>query len=145
MEQNEYDVNLRYGVDSRMSLAGKVAVITGGLGGIAMAANRLLLEKGARLVLMYPAFEQDKAAAALRELGEEQVFCQVCDVTEPGSVAAAFNAAQRRFGRLDILVNCAGYVNLQPATEVTLEEWQRHLAVNLTGPFCARRNWRAVR
>lgn len=73
------------------------------------------------------------------------MFCQVCDVTEPGSVAAAFNAAQRRFGRLDILVNCAGYVNLQPATEVTLEEWQRHLAVNLTGPFCARRNWRAVR
>ncbi|MEM8267146.1 D-threitol dehydrogenase, partial [Morganella morganii] len=63
MERNEYDVNLRYGVDSQMSLAGKVAVITGGLGGIAMAANRLLLEKGARLVLMYPAFEQDKAAA----------------------------------------------------------------------------------
>jgi NAD(P)-dependent dehydrogenase (short-subunit alcohol dehydrogenase family) len=129
MERNEYDVNLRYGVDSRMSLAGKVAVITGGLGGIAMAANRLLLEKGARLVLMYPAFEQDKAAAALRELGDEQVFCQVCDVTEPDSVAAAFNAAERRFGRLDILVNCAGYVNLQPATEVTLEEWQRHLAI----------------
>ncbi|HBL7016707.1 TPA: D-threitol dehydrogenase [Serratia marcescens] len=135
MERNEYDVNLRYGVDSRMSLAGKVAVITGGLGGIAMAANRLLLEKGARLVLMYPLFEQDKAAAALRELGEEQVFCQVCDVTDPDSVVAAFNAAERRFGRLDILVNCAGYVNLQPATEVTLEEWQRHLAVNLTGPF----------
>lgn len=72
MEQNEYDVNLRYGVDSRMSLAGKVAVITGGLGGIAMAANRLLLEKGARLVLMYPAFEQDKAAAVLRELGKNR-------------------------------------------------------------------------
>lgn len=69
------------------------------------------------------------------ELGEEQVFCQVCDVTDSDSVAAAFNAAQSRFGRLDILVNCAGYVNLQPATEVTLEEWQRHLAVNLTGPF----------
>ena len=135
MERNEYDVNLRYGVDSQMSLAGKVAVITGGLGGIAMAANRLLLEKGARLVLMYPAFEQDQAAAALRELGEEQVCCQVCDVTDSDSVAAAFNAAQSRFGRLDILVNCAGYVNLQPATEVTLEEWQRHLAVNLTGPF----------
>lgn len=47
-------------------------MITGGLGGIAMAANRLLLEKGARLVLMYPAFEQDKAAAVLRELGKNR-------------------------------------------------------------------------
>ncbi|SUB17158.1 short chain dehydrogenase [Pantoea agglomerans] len=45
----EYDVNLRYGVDTTMNLAGKVAVVTGGLGGIAMATNGMLLEKGARV------------------------------------------------------------------------------------------------
>jgi NAD(P)-dependent dehydrogenase (short-subunit alcohol dehydrogenase family) len=135
MSQNEYDVNLRYGVDTQMSLAGKVAVVTGGLGGIAMAANQMLLEKGARLVLLYPAFEQEIVAAIKQQLGEEKVAYQVCDVADPQSVATAFSAAQQCWGRLDILVNCAGYVNLQPATEIAFSEWQQHLAVNLTGPF----------
>lgn len=138
MSQTEYDVNLRYGVDPQMSLAGKVAVITGGLGGIAMAANRMLLEKGANLVLLYPPFEQDKVALVAQELGQEKVAYQRCDVASPPSVEAAFAAALAHFGRLDILVNCAGYVNLQPATDITIGEWQRHLDVNLTGPFlCA--------
>ncbi|EFE94698.1 GolD/DthD family dehydrogenase [Serratia odorifera] len=138
MSHNEYDVNLRYGVDSQMSLVGKTAVITGGLGGIAMATNHMLLEKGAQLVLMYPEFEQHRLAEARQQLGDAQVAYQSCDVTDPTSVHSAFSAAQLRFGQIDILVNCAGYVNLQPATEITLAEWQQHIAVNLTGPFlCA--------
>lgn len=72
MSQNEYDVNLRYGVDTQMSLAGKVAVVTGGLGGIAMAANQMLLEKGARLVLLYPAFEQERVVAIKQQLGRRR-------------------------------------------------------------------------
>lgn len=132
---DEYDVNLRYGVDTNLSLEGKVAAITGGLGGIAMATNRMLLEKGARLALLYPAFEADKVPAAIAALGEERVSYIQCDVTEPQSVSQALEQTVGRFGRLDILVNCAGYVNLQPATEIGFDEWQRHIAVNLTGPF----------
>ncbi len=95
----------------------------------------MLLEKGARLVLLYPAFEQERVVAIKQQLGEEKVAYQVCDVADPQSVATAFSAAQQCWGRLDILVNCAGYVNLQPATEIAFSEWQQHLAVNLTGPF----------
>ncbi|MCI4175250.1 hypothetical protein MRO96_19100 [Dickeya dianthicola] len=71
---NEYDVNLRYGVDTDLSLSDKVAVVTGGLGGIAMASNQMLLEKGARLALLYPAFERDKAAQAAERFDPARVL-----------------------------------------------------------------------
>ncbi len=123
----EYDVNLRYGVDTALDLSGKVAVITGGLGGIAMASNAMLLEKGARLALLYPPFEAEKVERMSSEFAAESVQFVCCDVTDPASVET--------FGHIDILVNCAGYVMLQPVLETAFEEWQKQIAVNLTGPF----------
>jgi len=130
----EYDVNLRYGVDTTMNLSGKVAVVTGGLGGIAMASNQMLLEKGASLALLYPPFEADKVDSARAALtGQVQFIC--CDVTDPADVEQAFDAIVEHYGHLDILVNCAGYVMLQPVLETDFAEWQKQIAVNLTGPF----------
>ena len=87
----EYDVNLRYGVDTTMNLSGKVAVVTGGLGGIAMASNQMLLEKGASLALLYPPFEADKVDSARAALaGQVQFIC--CDVTDPADVEQAWEA-----------------------------------------------------
>ncbi|WP_413732507.1 GolD/DthD family dehydrogenase [Sodalis sp. RH20] len=138
MNNNQYDVNLRYGVDPTQSLAGKVAVVAGGLGGIAMAANRMMLAKGATLALLYPAFDSAGKAAAAAELGEDRVSYIECDVGDPAQVAQAFNQVEQRRGQIDILVNCAGYVQLEPAIDTAFDQWQQHLAVNLTGPFlCA--------
>ena len=135
---HEYDVNLRYGVNTSLDLSGKVAVVTGGLGGIAMASNQMLLEKGARLALLYPAFEQSKVAEVAAQFDPASVQFVACDVTDPASVEQAFNQVDAHYGQLDILINCAGYVMLQPVLETDFAEWQKQIAVNLTGPFlCA--------
>lgn len=132
---SEYDVNLRYGVDSNMDLSGKVAVVTGGLGGIAMASNQMLLEKGASLALLYPAFEQEKVGDVAGQFAEDRVQFVQCDVTDPASVEQAIEQVEAHYGHIDILVNCAGYVMLQPVLETEFAEWQKQVAVNLTGPF----------
>jgi NAD(P)-dependent dehydrogenase (short-subunit alcohol dehydrogenase family) len=138
MSLEQYDVNLRYGVDTSLSLAGKVAVVTGGFGGIAMASNRMMLEKGATLALLYPPFEHAVKEKVVQEFGEKRVHYFECDVSDPAQVSAVFKQIEERCGHIDLLVNCAGYVQLEPAVETSLEQWQRHLAVNLTGPFlCA--------
>lgn len=134
----EYDVNLRYGVNIEQDLTGKVAVVTGGLGGIAMASNAMLLEKGARLALLYPPFESDKVAGVQDQFAADRVLLVCCDVTDPASVEAAFDRVEQHYGQIDILVNCAGYVMLQPVLETDFAEWQKQIDVNLTGPFlCA--------
>ncbi|WP_058910426.1 GolD/DthD family dehydrogenase [Entomohabitans teleogrylli] len=132
---NEYDVNLRYGVDISLDLSDKVAVVTGGLGGIAMASNEMLLEKGARLALLYPSFEREKAATVAEQFDPARVLFVECDVAEPQSVEQAFATVASHYGQLDILINCAGYVMLQPVLETEFAEWQKQIAVNLTGPF----------
>ncbi|MBP2155487.1 GolD/DthD family dehydrogenase [Erwinia rhapontici] len=132
---NEYDVNLRYGVDINGDLSGKVAVVTGGLGGIAMASNQMLLEKGAKLALLYPAFEQSKVADVAGQFAADSVQFVQCDVTDPDSVEQAIAQVEAHYGQIDILVNCAGYVMLQPVLETEFAEWQKQVAVNLTGPF----------
>ena len=109
----EYDVNLRYGVDTAMNLADKVAVVTGGLGGIAMATNGMLLEKGARLALLYPPFEAEKVASLQADFAADRVQFVCCDVTDPASVEEAFDAVVSHYGRIDILVKFAGYVMMQ--------------------------------
>ncbi|WP_428945971.1 GolD/DthD family dehydrogenase [Pantoea sp. FN060301] len=131
----EYDVNLRYGVDINMDLSGKVAMVTGGLGGIAMASNEMLLAKGASLALLYPAFEQDKVGEVAGQFDRDRVQFFECDVTDPDSVEKAVSAVEAHYGQIDILVNCAGYVMLQPVLETDFSEWQKQVAVNLTGPF----------
>lgn len=59
------------------------------------------------------------------------------DVTQPASVRDFISGARERLGRLDCLVNCAGVREIVPAAELTLEDWSRVLAVNLTGTFLA--------
>jgi hypothetical protein len=114
MSLEQYDVNLRYGVDTSLSLAGKVAVVTGGFGGIAMASNRMMLEKGATLALLYPPFEHAVKEKVVQEFGEKRVHYFECDVSDPAQVSAVFKQIEERCGHIDLLVNCAGYVQLEP-------------------------------
>ncbi len=101
-------------------LAGKVAIVTGGAKGIGAAAVRLLQKAGARAVVLDV------------ETG--------CDVTDEEQVRKAFSETEKQFGGIDILVNNAGRAARKPATELTREEWQSVLELNLTALFLCSRN-----
>jgi NAD(P)-dependent dehydrogenase (short-subunit alcohol dehydrogenase family) len=100
---------------------GKIALVTGAASGIGAATAALLGQEGATVVGVDLAGD---GAAILR-----------ADVTDPASGAEAVATAVERHGRLDVVVNCAGIFRFGRVEDVTLDEWQRHLAVNLTGPF----------
>jgi NAD(P)-dependent dehydrogenase (short-subunit alcohol dehydrogenase family) len=104
-----------------MRFAGKVALVTGAASGIGAATAQRFTDEGADVVGLDIAGDGDKV---LR-----------CDVSDPGSVRAAIDEASRRHGGIDVVVNAAGVMHFNRIADVTIEEWQRHLAVNLTGPF----------
>jgi NAD(P)-dependent dehydrogenase (short-subunit alcohol dehydrogenase family) len=131
----QYDMSLRHGVDFDFRLDGKIAVVTGGLGGIAMATNAALIAKGARVAIFYPSFEEPRVKDATEALGAANAAAFACDVANEADVAKAMKAALDRFGDLHLLVNAAGCITLTPAEDISLDEWQKQIGVNLTGPF----------
>ena len=132
---NQYDMSLRHGVDYDFRLDGKVAIVTGGLGGIAMATNEAFIAKGARVSIFYPPFEEDRVKPAIEKLGADKAIAICCDVTDEAQVEKAVAETVRQLGDIHILVNAAGAVKLTPAEEIPLEEWTRYISILLTGPF----------
>ena len=120
-------------------LKGKVAVVTGGNGGIGLGMARGLARAGARIVVA--ARDEAKSKAAVRELeglGTEAHAARV-DVADEASVEALMRGTVDRWGRVDILVNNAGINIRKPAHQLTLDEWRRVLDTNLTSAFlCSR-------
>jgi len=120
-------------------LTGKVAIVTGGNGGIGLGIARGLAAAGADIVVAARnAAKNAQAVAALREMGAKALPV-VTDVQDETSVQDMVQATVRVFKRVDILVNNAG-INIRKAPQdYTLAEWQQVLNVNLTGVFlCAR-------
>jgi 2-deoxy-D-gluconate 3-dehydrogenase len=120
-------------------LKGKVAVVTGGNGGIGLGMARGLARAGAHVVVAARNAQKSRAAVSeLSRLGAEAVAVTV-DVADEGSVAALVRATTARWGRLDILVNNAGINIRKPAHELALDEWHQVLTTNLTSAFlCSR-------
>src|SRR5437660_4617291 len=119
-----------------LSLANKVALITGGSRGIGAATVRLFAAAGAQIVFNY---QKSKAVAEslARECGEENCAAVQCDLTGTGTAQELIAAAVRRFGRLDILVANHG---VWPAEDVPIEnlseqQWHNTVAVNLDAVF----------
>jgi NAD(P)-dependent dehydrogenase (short-subunit alcohol dehydrogenase family) len=112
----------------------RVALITGAGRGIGLAAARRFIAEGWHVVLLdIDAALLDGAVAAIAR--PEATLAVTADVADPAAGASAMAAVRARFGRLDALVNNAGTAVFKPILETTAEEWNRVLAVNLTGPF----------
>jgi rhamnulose-1-phosphate aldolase/alcohol dehydrogenase len=122
-------------------LAGRVALVTGGAGGIGRASAEALLGEGACVVLL----DLDEAALATteRELaarhGADRVRRARADVTDERSVEAAFDHAVLEFGGVDVLVSGAGIASSAPFEEITLEHWNKNIAILATGYFLVAR------
>ncbi len=120
-------------------LKGRVAIVTGGNGGIGLGMARGLAEAGARVVVA--ARNAEKGRAAVKELGRlgtEARFVAV-DVASEASVEAMVRAAADAFGGVDILVNNAGTNIRKQPQEYSLAEWRQVLDTNLTSAFlCSR-------
>jgi meso-butanediol dehydrogenase/(S,S)-butanediol dehydrogenase/diacetyl reductase len=110
-------------------LDGRIVLVTGAAGGIGAACARRLAADGARLVLADLDTGVEKVAA---ELGQVAVRA---DVTRRQDVERMVEEPYRRWGRLDVLFNNAGVIRVQPMLEVTEEEWDRVMAVNLRAVF----------
>ena len=120
-------------------LDGKVALITGGAGAIGIATARRSFEEGATIAIAdLDVARLGQASVKLEEQGVEVHPYQV-DVTSDASVASMVAQVGADLGRIDVLFTSAGFLASGSVTEVSLEDWARTLAVNVTGTFlCAR-------
>jgi 2-deoxy-D-gluconate 3-dehydrogenase len=124
---------------SAFDLKGRVAVVTGGNGGIGLGMGRGLAEAGAAVVVAARNREKSaRAVAELRGLGVEAEGIEV-DVADEASVEALVKTTVARFGRLDILVNNAGMNIRKPVESLALAEWRQVIDINLTSAFLASR------
>ena len=123
-------------------LVGKIALVTGGAGGIGAATAARLMADGACVMLA------DRDAAAIEEVragfaaqfGKDVIRAAVCDVTDETQVQAAFDACAREFGGLDILVANAGIASSAPIEETTVALWRKNYDVLAEGYFLTARS-----
>ncbi len=123
-------------------LAGQIAIVTGASSGIGAGVSKALAAAGATVVVNHPAAAtKDPAEAMLAEIkaaGGTGITYQ-CDVSKEDEVKKMFADTVAQFGTVDILVNNAGLQRDSPFQDMTLEQWNFVLGVNLTGQFlCAR-------
>ncbi len=122
-------------------LSNRVAIVTGGGNGLGAAIADRLVDLGASVGIVD--VDYDAAEAVSHQLGAGEPHFAVghltlpmrCDVSNPDEVAATFAAIAEALGPVDILVNNAGISSSTPFAELTLQEWNRVLAVNLTSVF----------
>jgi len=110
-------------------LDGKVAVITGAGSGMARASTRIFVREGAKVLAADISGRENDTAA---ELGDVVVPFH-CDVTQEHEVEAMFAAALEAFGRVDAVLNVAGIGGAQPLADITLDEYEKIMAVDLKG------------
>ena len=123
-------------------LEGQIAIVTGASSGIGAGCAKELANAGATVVVNYPVIAaREMAMQVVNEIaanGGRAITCQ-CDVSKEEDVKKMFADVIRQFGTVDILINNAGLQKDAPFTEMTLEQWNFVIGVNLTGQFlCAR-------
>src|SRR6202165_3252051 len=123
-----------------MDLTGAVALVTGGNGGLGQRICHALAKEGVHVAVMY-AQSRDQAEGVARDLTSRyqiNAAAFACDITDGAAVERLVGEVTGRFGRLDILVNDAAYNKAIPFADLdnlTMEVWDKIIAVNLTGPM----------
>lgn len=128
-----------------MSIRDRVAIITGAGRGVGKATAHRFAREGARVVLFSrtPGPLDETATDIAPEGG--QVLSMAGDVSREEDVRALFQRTMDTYGRVDILVNCAGIVLVRPFVDMDAETWDRVIAVNLRGTFlCCRQAFRVM-
>jgi 3-oxoacyl-[acyl-carrier protein] reductase len=110
-------------------LEGRVALVTGAASGIGRECARILAGEGAQLVL------SDIDGDRLAEVEHDDALREVADASKRADVERLLGAVNDRFGRLDVLIHCAGIYRIAPLPEVTDPEWDLVLDVNLRSSF----------
>ncbi len=127
-------------------LDGKIALITGASRGIGKGIAEGFAREGAALILVARDLERLQQLEESLTAERRNVIAVQADVTDEQQVRAAFQRTMQLFGRLDILVNNAGVFDGGPLDELTLETWEKVMAVNLRGPFlCTREALRIMK
>jgi len=123
---------------STLPLTGKIAIVTGGSRSIGAAIAKRLAADGATVAITYNA-SPDRAEAVVQEsvAAGGQAVALAADAGNPEAVRAAIAEVAQRFGKIDILVNNAGISLLGAPEDIAFEDFQRILAVNVTGVFVA--------
>lgn len=119
-----------------LSISGKVCLVTGGTSGIGRAIALGFAQAGAKVIA--GSTNPDKVAAIQKELGEAHHALQM-DVSDEASIIRAVSETVKKFGRLDAVINAAGVIAKKPSLEVTRDEFERIVRINLTGSFLAAR------
>jgi NAD(P)-dependent dehydrogenase (short-subunit alcohol dehydrogenase family) len=125
------------GFENIFDLSGRVAVITGGNGGIGLGIAQALASSGCNVSIWGRNAEKNRSAAATMAAGPGKVDTRVCDITDPASVKAAMQATLDRFGRVDGCFANAGIGGggRRAFIDRTEEEWRKMFATNLDGVF----------
>lgn len=120
-------------------MAGRRAVVTGGASGIGLATIRRLVAEGARAVAV------DRSPPGPDLLTGQEIPYVTADVTSPRQVSSAVReAAELLGGPADVLLNAAGIYRIRPLLDLTADEWDETLAINLRGPFLMGRAFAAA-
>jgi NAD(P)-dependent dehydrogenase (short-subunit alcohol dehydrogenase family) len=122
-----------------MILKNKVVIVTGASSGIGVGIAEVFAEEGAKVICAARREKQGQAVAvAIRKKGGEALFVR-CDISQEDQVKALIKAAIDKYGRIDSLINNAGVNFVKPFEELTTEDWDRVIDVDLRGTFfCTR-------
>lgn len=118
---------------NHVSFEGKTVVVTGGAQGIGKAIAVQCAEMGGRVVIVD--INPSAAAEACREIGDDRAVFYTVDLSDTDRVVEVFQRIAAEQKRVDVLINNAGVVNTDDFDKLTLERWNRVLAVNLTAVF----------
>jgi len=131
---------------SRFDLRGKVAIVTGGNGGIGLGMARGLADAGADIAVVGRNEAKSKSAVEdLRQRGVKAIAVTT-DVTDKAAVAAMIDRVVKELGRIDILINNAGMSIRKPPHELELDEWNKVIDTNLTSAFvCSKAAYPALK
>jgi short-subunit dehydrogenase len=122
---------------TRFSLRNKVVVVTGGSRGLGLEISRVLVSKGARVAICARSSDQlSKAKAELRNRGGD-VISFTADITEKGQVQDLIQKVIEHYGRIDVLINNAGTIQVGPVENMTIADYEKAMQTNFFGPLYA--------